>query len=156
MRRIFTIAFLVSIGIVALIGIMMLLIPGFDDAEEILISCLIAAAFNLLAAMQSLFYFRGRLKYMAITGLVSAGISAMCLLILVWAWRVVPNEAIIRAAGFTAIVAGWTTLSGMILIIPLRAKWTIWTQRSLIVLAGIPALLGLWGTVDDNSIERAI
>ena len=156
MRRIFTIAFLVSIGIVALIGIMMLLIPGFDDAEEILISCLIAAAFNLLAAMQSLFYFRGRLKYMAITGLVSAGISAACLLILVWAWRVVPNEAIIRAAGFTAIVAGWTTLSGMILIIPLRAKWTIWTQRSLIVLAGIPALLGLWGTVDDNSIERAI
>ena len=106
--------------------------------------------------MQSLFFFRGRLKYLAMTGLVSAGISAICLLTLVWAWRLVPNEEIGRTAGFTAIVAGWTTLSGLILIIPGRAKWTAWTRRSLVALAGIPSFFGLWATVHDRSVEDFI
>ena len=160
LRRLFTLGFLCSIGIVALVGIIMLLIPRAIYAEEVLFTCLLAAAFNLIAALQSLFFFRGRLKNIAWVGLTSASISLCCLLILTWVpYNILGQsrgEFISRAAGFTAVTAGWTTITGLLLIMPICVKWTILLRRGVIILVTIPAAFGLWATIEERSLERAI
>ena len=123
MRRYFTIGFLVSVGIVALIGITVLLIPKIRFSDEVLISCLLAAGFNLLAALLSLFINRGRLAILAWLGLSTAIIASICTLIMIWVpWGTLGSEraeAIGRTAGFTATLACWATGTGLILIIRL-------------------------------------
>lgn len=159
MKRYFTISFLVSLAILALIGIASLLLPRMRFTEEVLTTCLIAAGFNLQATLLSLFLHRGRLKILAWIGLASGGIATICLLLVMWTFRIIDGntyELIARTAGFMSTMGWWSTFTGLIFIVPIQKNWTIWVRRCVIITLTIPAFILLWGSVDEQFLEFVI
>lgn len=160
LRRAFTIGFLISIALLAVIGIAYLLLPSLRFQEEILLSCLLATGFNFVAATLSFFIFRPRLQWLAWGGLASAILCTIMLGIMIWlpngmiSWKA--QEVIARGAGFTATLALWSMLIGLFLVLPLLAPWAKRIRIMALVALALFAVQLLWVSVHDPSFEDLI
>lgn len=159
LRRAFTIGFLGSVGLLAAIGISVLLLPGVPYEEEILVTCLLASGFNFVAAALSFFISRPRLQWIAWGGLASAVLCTIMLAILTWFSRSmtwVLEEALARSAGFTATLALWSMLSGLFLMLPLLAPWVKRIRIMVLVALALFAVQLLWLSAHDDSFDNAV
>ena len=160
LRRAFTIGFLVSIALLAAIGISVLLLPGLQFEDEILFTCLLATGFNFVAAAIASFISKPHLRWLAWIGLPSVVLSTLLCVIIIWmprdmfSWTA--GEIIARAAGVTAILAVWPMLSGVFLMLKLPPLWVQRVRIASLIALGIFAVQVLWIAIHENSFDSFI
>jgi predicted RNA-binding Zn-ribbon protein involved in translation (DUF1610 family) len=160
LRRAFTIGFLISIALLAVIGIAYLLLPSLRFQEEILLSCLLATGFNFVAAAHSFFFAHPRLRWLAWEGLAAAVVCTLILIFMIWFpmtnYSFKTQEILGRTAGVTATLAVWPMLTGLFLMLPLFAPWAKRVRIMTVVALAVFAVQLLWLAADDPSFEDLI